>query len=301
MNYVWQEYAPWYVFQELSLTQSNKRFSVRHSSSRQSPRPKRLGCFKWILKGVTKYILLYIIFVEKELDWVTKYYIHNALIPYFLTEESSYQHDIGPGTREEPVFNHMMPNKSLGRIKVFCNFEIWIFLVWIIPQQSSVSPPSKALVYRPTSLLWSLIGQMVTFTNAWPWVRSRVESYLTTPKAFAILAETSTVPGTETWVSTEKHSLLVKRIEAGCLCVMGENTQQLPRNSQERRLRGARSVLPSSIRQQPSWPFHNYHFSSKEKKDGGAMHLGGGGENASSLVRGLCLQDSQRSHGSCAL
>ena len=144
----------------------------------------------------------------------------------------------------------MRPNKSLGRIKVFCNVEIWIFLVWIIPQQSSVLPPSKALVYRPPSLLWSLIGQMVTFTNAWPWVRSRVESYLTTPKAFAILAETSTVPGTETWVSTEKHSLLVKRIEAGCLCVMGENTQQLPRNSQERRLRGARSVLPSSIRQQ---------------------------------------------------
>ena len=191
----------------------------------------------------------------------------------------------------------MRPNKSLGRIKVFCNVEIWIFLVWIIPQQSSVSPPSKALVYRPTSLLWSLIGQMVTFTNAWPWVRSRVESYLTTPKAFAILAETSTVPGTETWVSTEKHSLLVKRIEAGCLCVMGENTQQLPRNSQERRLRGARSVLPSSIRQRPSWPFHNCHFSSKEKKDGGAMHLGGGGENSPSLVRGLCLQDSQRSDG----
>ena len=79
--------------------------------------------------------------------------------------------------------------------------------------------------------------------------------------------------------------------------MMGENTQQLPRNSQERRLRGARSVLPSSIRQQPSWPFHNYHFSSKEEKDGGAMHLGGGGENAPSLVRGLCLQDSQRSDG----
>ena len=92
-----------------------------------------------------------------------------------------------------------MPNKSLGRIKVFCNVEIWIFLVWIIPQQSSVLPPSKALVYRPPSLLWSLIGQMVTFTNAWPWVRSRVESYLTTPKAFAILAETSTVPETEIW------------------------------------------------------------------------------------------------------
>ena len=132
INYVWQEYAPWYVFQELSLTQSNKRFSVRHSSSRQSPRPKRLGCFKWILKGVTKYILLYIIFVEKELDWVTKYYIYNAWIPYFWNEESSHQHDIGPATTEEPIFNHMRPNKSIGRIKVFSlllgSMYIWSLL-----------------------------------------------------------------------------------------------------------------------------------------------------------------------------
>ena len=30
----------------------------------------------------------------------------------------------------------MRPNKSLGRIKVFRNVEIWIFLVWIILHQS---------------------------------------------------------------------------------------------------------------------------------------------------------------------
>ena len=41
----------------------------------------------------------------------------------------------------------------------------------------------------------------------------------------------------------------------------------------------------------------NMSFRSKEEEDGGAVHLGRGGESPSSLVRGLCLQDPQRGHG----
>ena len=191
-----------------------------------------------------------------------------------------------------------MPNKSLGRIKVFCNFEIWIFLVWIIPQQSSVSPPSKALVYRPTSLLWSLIGQMVTFTNAWPWVRSRLESYLTTPKAFAILAETSTVPGN---MSFNWKAQLVgqKNWSWMPLCDGWEHSAASEKLSGEA-FEGGKECVALQYQATTKLAFSQLSISSKEKKDGGAMHLGGGGENASSLVRGFCLQDSQRSHGSCA-
>ena len=40
---------------------------------------------------------------------------------------------------------------------------------------------------------------------------------------------------------------------------------------------------------------------SKEAKDGGAVHLGGGGEGRPRLVRGLRLQDPQRGHGTLQL
>ena len=109
------------------------------------------------------------------------------------------------------------------------------------------------------------------------------------------------------------------------------NFEERPRNSQERRLRGPRTVLPSSIRQEylylylhlflylylhlflylylhlflylysvfplVSVLYSNLYFSSKEEEDGGADYLGGGGEEAASLVRGLRLQDPQRGHG----
>ena len=93
------------------------------------------------------------------------------------------------------------------------------------------------------------------------------------------------------------------------------NFEERPRNSQERRLRGPRTVLPSSIRQEylylylhlflylysvfplVSVLYSNLYFSSKEEEDGGADYLGGGGEETASLVRGLRLQDPQRGHG----
>ena len=40
---------------------------------------------------------------------------------------------------------------------------------------------------------------------------------------------------------------------------------------------------------------------SKEAKDGGAVHLGGGGEGRPRLVRGLRLQDPQWGHGTLQL